>query len=132
MSITAYKRTISQTESPRQIERRIFANVTAELETHAVGFDAAETSGDKLNILANGLRDTLVYNQKIWQTIRSDLIDPSNGLTSELKAGLISLSLWVESHTNEVMKGKRKVKPLLDVNKSIIRGLEGNRMHVME
>ena len=43
-----------------------------------------------------------------------------------------SLSLWVENHTNEVLKGQKTVKPLLDVNRRIIRGLEGNPMHVME
>lgn len=132
MSITAYKRTITQTESPRQIERRVFANVTAELEAQSVEFDVTEQSGDKLRILSGGLRDTLSYNQRIWQTIRSDLVNPANGLAPDLRAGLISLSLWVESHTNEVLKGQKKVKPLLDINRSIIRGLEGNPMHVME
>jgi flagellar protein FlaF len=132
MSITAYKRTIKQTESPRQIERRVFANVTAELEAQSVEFDVTEKSGDKLRILSAGLRDTLSYNQRIWQTIRSDLVNPANGLAPDLRAGLISLSLWVESHTNEVLKGQKKVKPLLDINRSIIRGLEGNPMHVME
>ena len=132
MSITAYKRTIKQTESPRQIERRVFANVTAELEAQSVEFDVTEQSGDKLRILSGGLRDTLSYNQRIWQTIRSDLVNPANGLAPDLRAGLISLSLWVESHTNEVLKGQKKVKPLLDINRSIIRGLEGNPMHVME
>lgn len=132
MSITAYKRTITQTESPRQIERRVFANVTAELEAQSVEFDVTEQSGDKLRILSGGLRETLSYNQRIWQTIRSDLVNPANGLSPDLRAGLISLSLWVESHTNEVLKGQKKVKPLLDINRSIIRGLEGNPMHVME
>lgn len=132
MSITAYKRTISETENPRQIERRVFSNVTAELETRSESFDLAEGSSDKLEILSGGLRDTLSYNQRIWQTIRSDLVSPGNSLPPDLRAGLISLSLWVENHTNDVLKGQKKVKPLLDVNRSIIRGLEGNPMHVME
>lgn len=132
MSITAYKRTITQTENPRQIERRVFANVTAELETNSMDFDSSMDSMEKLNILSGGLRDTLSQNQKIWQTIRSDLVNPGNALAPDLKAGLISLALWVESHTNDVLKGQKKVKPLLDVNRSIIRGLEGNPMHVME
>ena len=132
MSITAYKRTITETENPRQIERRVFSNVTAELEVRSQAFDVAEQAGDKLRILSEGLRDSLSYNQRIWQTIRSDLVNPGNALEPDLRAGLISLSLWVETHTNEVLKGHRKVKPLLDVNRSIIRGLEGNPTHVME
>ncbi|MDX2482325.1 MAG: flagellar biosynthesis regulator FlaF, partial [Pseudodonghicola sp.] len=32
MGIAAYKRTISQTETPRQIERRVLSRATSELE----------------------------------------------------------------------------------------------------
>ena len=39
MSIAAYKRTIRESESPRQIERRVFARVTSELEKHSQDFD---------------------------------------------------------------------------------------------
>lgn len=132
MSIAAYKRTISETESPRQIERRVLSNVTAELESKYLAFDQAETSGDRLALLAEGLRDTLWYNERIWMTMRNDLAENANALTPDLKAGLISLALWVESHTNGVLKGEKQIKPLLDINRSIIRGLEGNPMHVME
>jgi len=132
MSIAAYKRTISETESPRQIERRVLSNVTAEMESKYLAFDQAETSGDKLALLAEGLRDTLWYNERIWLTMRNDLSETGNALSPDLKAGLISLALWVETHTQGVLKGERKVKPLLDINRSIVRGLEGNPMHVME
>lgn len=132
MSIAAYKRTISQTESPRQIERRVLSTVTAEMESKYLAFDQAETSGEKLALLADGLRDTLWYNERIWMTMRNDLVESANGLSPDLKAGLISLAIWVENHTQGVMKGEKTVKPLLDINRSIIRGLEGNPMHVME
>ncbi|CUI98134.1 flagellar biosynthesis regulator FlaF [Cognatishimia activa] len=132
MSIAAYKRTISETESPRQIERRVLSNVTAEMESKYLAFDQAATSGDRLALLAEGLRDTLWYNERIWMTMRNDLAENANALSPDLKAGLISLALWVETHTNGVLKGEKQIKPLLDINRSIIRGLEGNPMHVME
>lgn len=132
MSIAAYKRTISETESPRQIERRVLSSVTAELESKYLAFDQAESSSDKLALLADGLRDTLWYNERIWMTMRNDLAETGNALSPELKAGLISLALWVETHTQSVLKGEKTVKPLLDINRSIVRGLEGNPMRVME
>lgn len=132
MSIAAYKRTISDTESPRQIERRVLSSVTAEMESKYLAFDQAETLGDKLALLADGLRDTLWYNERIWMTMRNDLAETGNALSPDLKAGLISLALWVETHTQGVFKGEKTVKPLLDVNRSIVRGLEGNPMRVME
>lgn len=132
MSIAAYKRTITETESPRQIERRVLSSVTAELEDKYLAFDQAETSEEKLAILSDGLRETLWYNQRVWMALRNDLSEPGNALSPDLKAGLISLALWVDSHTLGVLKGEQKIKPLLDINRSIVRGLEGNPMRVME
>lgn len=132
MSIAAYKRTISETESPRQIERRVLSSVTAEMESKYLAFDQAQSSAEKLSLLADGLRDTLWYNERIWMTMRNDLAETGNALSPDLKAGLISLALWVETHTQGVLKGEKTVKPLLDVNRSIVRGLEGNPMRVME
>lgn len=132
MSIAAYKRTISDTESPRQIERRILSGVTATLETHQAEFDSAEGNGDKLGILAGGLRDALWRNEQIWMTLRNDLAENGNALPPDLRAGLISIALWVERQTQSVMGATGKVKPLVDINRNIIRGLEGSQLGVME
>ncbi|MBM1689255.1 flagellar biosynthesis regulator FlaF [Sulfitobacter geojensis] len=125
MSVTAYKRTISHTEAPRQIERRILAQVTSELESQYQAFDSAERRLDRLQILADGLRHTLVKNQMVWSTFKMDLTEAENGLTPELKATLISIALWVESHTQGVLAGGKLVRPLIDINRSIIDGLSG-------
>jgi flagellar protein FlaF len=64
MSVAAYKRTISHTEAPRQIERRILAQVTSELEQQFAAFDQAEENLERLQILADGLRHVLWKNQQ--------------------------------------------------------------------
>ncbi|MDK3016694.1 flagellar biosynthesis regulator FlaF [Pseudodonghicola flavimaris] len=132
MSITAYKRTIAQTESPRQIERRVLSQVTAELEHYGPAFDTAEQKSDKLTALAGGLRDALWKNQRLWLALQTDLSQPGNQLPADLRAGLLSLSVWVNRHTQAVMKGQNRVRPLVDINRSIIRALEGNPLQVME
>ena len=103
MSVTAYKRTISHTEEPRQIERRILASVTSKLENQFEAFDGASEKSQKLQTLADGLRDTLWENQRVWLAFKADLAEKDNGLTADLRAALISLSLWVESHTKAVL-----------------------------
>ncbi|GHG85312.1 flagellar biosynthesis regulator FlaF [Pseudodonghicola xiamenensis] len=132
MSIAAYKRTISETESPRQIERRVLSRVTADLERFGPEFDQAEASAEKLALLAGGLNDALWRNQRVWMALQGDLAQPGNQLPADLRAGLISLAVWVNSHSNGVIKGKHKVQPLIDINKTIIRALEGNPLQVME
>jgi flagellar protein FlaF len=132
MSIAAYKRTITETESPRQIERRVLSRVTAELERFGPEFDRSETSTEKLALLAGGLNDALWRNQRVWMALQSDLAQPGNQLPPALRAGLISLASWVGTHSNGVFKGKNRVQPLIDINKTIIRALEGNPLQVME
>ncbi|MGV6810849.1 MAG: flagellar biosynthesis regulator FlaF [Brevirhabdus sp.] len=126
MHIAAYKRTISETEAPRQIERRILAQVTAELERAHLAYDEEQEKAEKLRLLSDGLRDALWRNEQVWMAFRSDLAEPENALNPQLKAGLLSLALWVERHTQGVMAGSQKIKPLIDVNRSIFLGLGGN------
>lgn len=125
MTIAAYKRTISETEAPRQIERRLLAQVTAELERAHMVFDALEDGAAKLEQLSSGLHDVLWRNQQIWQAFKMDLLDNNNGLNPELRAGILSLAIWVDRHTHSVMAGKAKIKPLIDINRSIFLGLGG-------
>lgn len=132
MSIAAYKRTISETESPRQIERRVLSQVTAELERYSQDYDQAEKPTDKLAILSSGLRDSLWRNERVWIALKNDLVESQNAFSPELKASLISLAIWVETHTCGVLSGKQKIRPLVDINRSIIRGLSGQTLSVLE
>lgn len=125
MSVAAYKRTISETESPRQIERRILSRVTGELEAHMAEYDSA-AGHDRVGLLAQGLRNALWENERIWIALRDDLAEPENRFPPALKAALISLALWVERQTQMVMGGGGEVTPLVEVNRNIIRGLSGD------
>ncbi|TDE38911.1 flagellar biosynthesis regulator FlaF [Antarcticimicrobium sediminis] len=132
MGIAAYKRTISQTETPRQIERRVLSRATSELDRFRAEYDSAEQGLDRLGILAKGLSNALWQNQRVWLAFQNDLSQESNTLPPNLRASLLSLSIWVDSHTRGVLHGNNKVAPLVDINRTIIRALDGNTMQVME
>ncbi|MDF1716229.1 MAG: flagellar biosynthesis regulator FlaF [Antarcticimicrobium sp.] len=132
MGIAAYKRTISETESPRQIERRVLSRVTSDLEQFASRYDSAERGIDQIGVLADGLRDALWNNQQVWKALQHDLAAEGNTLPPTLRAGLISLSIWVDTHTTGILKGQNKVGPLIAINQTIIRALGGNALQVME
>lgn len=126
MSIAAYKRTIREVESPRQIERRVFVRVTGEMDRQSAAFDTAQARAERGDLLAGGLRNHLSDNLKLWTTIKHDLAHPDNGLPAPLKAGLISLALFVERKTAEVIGGETGVGILVQINQSLISGLSGN------
>ena len=125
MSLAAYKKTIRESESPRQVERRVLSQATHQIERFAPGFDAADEGFGRIEILSSGLRDALWANQRIWAALRDDLSMPGNTVPDALKAQLISISLWVDRQTQAALAGSGAVGGLVDVNANIIAGLAG-------
>lgn len=115
----AYKQTLRETDDPRAMERRVFAQITGELEAA----DAAPRGAERMRKLIGALE----RNQDLWGKILFDLADPANELSESLRAQLISLSLFVDRHTGAVLAGKAEVAPLVRLNRSIMLGLSGVR-----
>ena len=110
MSISAYRRRQEMAEKPRELERRAFSIVTGKL----VG--AKDKGGPPLI-------DACYLNYQLWSTLQADLALPANALPVELKARLLSLSIWVQRYTHDVMRGAASADPLINVNKNILDGL---------
>ncbi len=51
-------------------------------------------------------------------------MDEGNRLPKELRAQIVSLSLWVSKYSGEVMRDGAPLDPLIDVNRSIMQGLQ--------
>jgi flagellar biosynthesis activator protein FlaF len=123
MSINAYRRTMRESESPRQIERRLLSSVTGRMENVAQRYDHASSTHERLTILSEGLRGTLSENQAIWSALKMDLADPGNALPKDLRASLLSLAIFVERTTATVLGGAAGVGIMAEINNNIIDGL---------
>ena len=69
--------------------------------------------------------ETLLYNQLIWTVIQSEMT-AENPLSEEIKANLVSLSIFVDKQTAKAI-GTREPKlldTLIDINRNISLGLE--------
>jgi flagellar protein FlaF len=109
----AYNAIIRRTEGPRDIEHRVFAQVTAALQEAA----APDTHFTKRIQAAH-------RNRELWQTLACDLADEDNGLPEDLRARLISLAIWVTGETTRVIRTDASMQALIDVNSSIMQGLQ--------
>jgi len=125
MSLSAYRRTLKDTETPRQIERRVLVRVTSDIAAYADRHDAAENRMERLGVLSDGLRDALFDNVRLWSTLKADVLNPGNQLPAELRGSLAGLATFVERHTSTVLGGEGRVAALLDINRPIIAGLSG-------
>ena len=113
MSLHAYQQASARAETPREMEYRLFGQVTRALMDAAV---LPETEIGKR-------MDALDWNRRLWATLATDCADDSNGLPGPLRASMISLSIWVAKHTSAVMRREETFDALIEVNRIIMQGL---------
>lgn len=115
MGLQAYQQTAQRTESPRSLEYRLFGQVTRAL--------IAASQSDPKDFATR--IDALGWNRQVWATMAGACSDSANGLPPQVRANIISLSLFVSRHTSEVMKGDEDFETLIDLNKMMMQGLGG-------
>jgi len=115
--LQAYKQAATRNESPRELEYRLFGQVTRAL-MHAGTVDRSDI---KTRI------DALDWNRRLWSTLATDCSDPDNAMAGPLRAQIISISLFVNRHSSDIMRGDEDFEVLIDINRSIMQGLVGGQ-----
>lgn len=113
MSLQAYQRTAQASENPRQLEYRLFGQVTLAL------IEASKADPTDLQTRIGAID----WNRRLWGALASDCSRNDNALPESLRAQIISLSLWVSRHSSAVMRREEGFEPLIDVNRIIMQGL---------
>lgn len=70
------------------------------------------------------LANALDWNRRVWQAFANDCSVEGNGLPPALRAGIISLSIFVNRHSSVVLRTGAQIDPLIDINKTVMQGLE--------
>ena len=115
MSLQAYKTAAARAESPREMEYRLFGQVTRAL-IHASTLEASEIAARI---------DALDWNRRMWSALATDCSDPDNAMNAGLKAQIISISLFVSRHSSAIMRGEDDFEALIDINRMVMQGLAG-------
>ncbi|HEX7743254.1 MAG TPA: flagellar biosynthesis regulator FlaF [Phenylobacterium sp.] len=113
MSLQAYQQAATRAENPRDMEYRLFAQVTRAL------MDAAALDKTEIGQRA----DALDWNRRLWATLGADCSDPGNQLPKPLRASFISLAIFVDKHTSLAIRNKEEIEPLIEINRMIMQGL---------
>lgn len=108
--VASYKTTQFRSNSPQEMEYQLIVEVTRDLEQ-------GRAAGGQAMINA------LFRNSQMWTAFASDCLDPANGLPRELRARIISLSIWCDRHSRDVRHGKADIEPLIEINRAIATGL---------
>lgn len=108
-----YKSVQTNKDDPRDLEYRLLAQVTGALLNARDNIDNAKQRVDAAK-----------WNRDVWAALRQDLVSDNNQLPKELRASLISISLWIEKEALRVMEGSGDIDALIDVNRNIMAGLK--------
>ena len=99
--------------SERSIEYQAFAKVTRTLaaldQDDAAGYPA--------------VAEALHQNRLLWNILARDVLSDDNALPIELRANIFSISQFIIRHSKEVLAGSGDFSTLVDLNKTIMRGL---------
>src|SRR4051812_49421155 len=101
MALQAYQKAQRAAENPRNAEYRLFGQVTgALLDAQSVGAKG------------NHLIDAIDWNRRLWGTLAADCMDDGNRLPKQVRAQIVSLSIWVTKYSSQVMHQGASLEPL--------------------
>ena len=114
MGVQTYAAVSDSAETPRAQEQRLFQIVTTQLR------DARDNAPSTHQLI------TVIHrNRAMWRAFADACSMPGNQLADETRASIISLALWVDRHSSEVMRGLATIDDLVAVNEDMIAGLNG-------
>src|SRR5471030_2006402 len=114
MTLKNYQSVQRAVEDPRTTEYRLFGQVTGALiDAKTVGAQGAP------------LIEAIDWNKRLWRTLAADCMDDRNTLTEDVRAKIVSLSLWVSKYSRKVTREKAPLDPLIEINRNIMHGLHG-------
>src|SRR6202451_1786592 len=112
MTLKTYQSVQRAVEDPRATEYRLFGQVTGALIE-------AKTS----NAIGTPLVEAIDWNKRLWRTLAADCMDDRNALTQDVRAKIVSLSLFVSKYSRKVTREKAPLDPLIQINRTIMQGL---------
>jgi flagellar protein FlaF len=113
MSYQAYQTASARTEDPRSTEYRLMGQVTRAL------MEAKDVAPTEIRKRAAALD----WNRRVWTAFAADCASPENGLPNNLRASIISLSIFISKETSGAMRGAGDLEILIDINRTIMQGL---------
>ena len=112
--IAAYAQQQKRNLSPREVEAMAFTKAALMLE------DAKKQTAN-IAEFSKALR----FNHLLWTIIQADLTDPENQLPPEIKANVMSLSIFVDKQTTKALRSSaaNDLDVLININRNLAAGL---------
>ena len=112
--VAAYAQQQKRNLSPREVEAMAFTKA-------AVLLEEAKSKIGNIEEYSKALR----FNHLLWTIIQADLTEPENQLPNEIKANVMSLSIFVDKQTTKAMRSTSTtdLDVLININRNLAAGL---------
>ena len=112
--LKAYEQTQKSSMHPREVEAMAFTKAALMLEE-------AKSTLDDYDSYASALK----FNQLLWTIIQADVVDKENKLPPQIRANILSLSIFVDRQTIKALADTKEthLDVLIDINKNLAEGL---------
>ena len=109
----AYAPSSFHLKTDRKVEAEAIGKITARLRS-------ADSNKDRnFPALVTALHD----NRRLWNALAVDVIGADNELPEQLRAQIFYLAEFTELYSAKVLKGEADAAALIEVNTSVMRGL---------
>ncbi len=117
--LAAYRTVQKITSSGREIEALVLSRAALKLAEVQNNWDAPDRD-ERLN-------EALKYNQQIWSIFQGELMKEDNALPKQLRADILSLSVFIDRRIIEVMSNPtpEKLNIIKNININLAAGLRG-------
>ncbi len=115
--VAAYQQQQKRNLTPREVEAMAFTKAALLLEE-------AKSKSRDVEEYSKALR----FNHLLWTIIQADLTDPANQLPDEIKANVMSLSIFVDKQTTKSLRSSdpKELDILITINRNLAAGLRTN------
>jgi flagellar protein FlaF len=115
--LRAYQQTQQANLSGRDLEAMAFTRAALKLEDAKKLTDNPAEYGKALR-----------FNHLLWTIIQADIVEPENKLPPEIKANIMSLSIFVDKQTAKALRSRdaADLESLININKNLAAGLRND------
>lgn len=104
-------------KTERSVEAQAIGRITARLRS----------AGKNKSAHFPKLVEALHENRKLWSAFAADVVEQGNSLPDQLRAQIFYLAEFTEQHSAKVLRDEADVEILVEINTSIMRGLNTQR-----
>jgi len=113
-------------------EAGTYGQSQSEVEAGALVRTAARMNEAKKNFNndKNAFYEALTRNRKLWTILVSNINEPDNGMSHELRQNLANLAYFIFKQTIRLMAGNdiNGVDVLIEINMNVAKGLTSDRL----